>query len=45
MVLGGGNVKSIEKLPPDTSLGDNRNAFVGGFRFRLGIERARLCLP
>ncbi|MFN7995433.1 MAG: hypothetical protein U0Q18_17620 [Bryobacteraceae bacterium] len=32
MVLGGGNVKSIEKLPPDTSLGDSRNAFMGGFR-------------
>ena len=32
VVLGGGNAKNIEKLPPDTRLGDNRNAFVGGFR-------------
>ena len=32
VVLGGGNVKSIEKLSPDTSLGDNRNAFMGGLR-------------
>jgi polyphosphate glucokinase len=32
VVLGGGNVKNIKKLPPDTQLGDNRNAFVGGFR-------------
>jgi len=32
VVLGGGNVKNIGKLPPDTRLGNNRNAFVGGFR-------------
>ena len=32
VVLGGGNAKNIGKLPPDTRLGDNRNAFVGGFR-------------
>ena len=32
VVLGGGNAKKIKKLPPDTRLGDNRNAFVGGFR-------------
>jgi polyphosphate glucokinase len=32
VVLGGGNAKKIGKLPPDTRLGDNRNAFVGGFR-------------
>jgi hypothetical protein len=31
-VLGGGNAKKIKKLPPDTRLGDNQNAFVGGFR-------------
>jgi len=30
-VLGGGNVKKIKKLPPDTRLGYNRNAFLGGF--------------
>jgi hypothetical protein len=32
VVLGGGNSKNVEKLPPGTRLGDNRNAFVGGFR-------------
>jgi len=32
VVLRGGNAKNIKKLPPDTRLGDNRNAFVGGFR-------------
>ena len=32
VVLGGGNSKSVEKLPPGTRLGDNRNAFVGGAR-------------
>jgi polyphosphate glucokinase len=32
VVLGGGNAKKIHSLPPDTRLGDNRNAFLGGFR-------------
>jgi polyphosphate glucokinase len=32
VVLGGGNAKNIGKLPPDTRLGDNRNAFLGGCR-------------
>jgi|SRR5579875_2138652 len=32
VVLGGGNVHKIKKLPPNTRLGDNRNAFFGGFR-------------
>jgi len=32
VVLGGGNAKKLEKLPPDCSLGSNRNAFIGGFR-------------
>ena len=32
VVLGGGNSKNMKKLPPDTQLGDNRNAFVGGAR-------------
>lgn len=32
VVLGGGNVHNIKKLPPNTRLGDNRNAFLGGFR-------------
>jgi polyphosphate glucokinase len=32
VVLGGGNAKLIKQLPPDTRLGDNLNAYVGGFR-------------
>jgi polyphosphate glucokinase len=32
VVLGGGNVKKLEELPPGTRLGNNGNAFVGGFR-------------
>jgi polyphosphate glucokinase len=32
VVLGGGNAKFLKKAPPDTRLGDNANAFRGGFR-------------
>jgi polyphosphate glucokinase len=32
VVLGGGNAKLMNKLPPLTFLGDNRNAFGGGLR-------------
>jgi polyphosphate glucokinase len=32
VVLGGGNAKLLKRLPPDTRLGDNRNAFRGGYR-------------
>ncbi|MGH9325568.1 MAG: ROK family protein [Terriglobia bacterium] len=32
VVLGGGNVHNIKKLPPNTRVGDNQNAFLGGFR-------------
>ena len=32
VVLGGGNVKQLKKLPPGCRAGDNANAFVGGFR-------------
>jgi polyphosphate glucokinase len=32
VVIGGGNARLVEKLPPDTRLGDNANAFRGGFR-------------
>jgi polyphosphate glucokinase len=31
VVLGGGNAKKLKKLPPGTSLGNNENAFRGGF--------------
>jgi polyphosphate glucokinase len=32
LVLGGGNAKLLTNLPPNTRLGNNLNAFVGGFR-------------
>jgi polyphosphate glucokinase len=32
VVLGGGNVKKLEELPPGCRVGDNANAFIGGFR-------------
>lgn len=31
VVLGGGNVKKLKKLPPGCRAGDNANAFLGGF--------------
>ena len=33
VVIGGGNSKKLEELPPGARLGDNANAFLGGFRF------------
>ncbi|HEY2414936.1 MAG TPA: ROK family protein [Pirellulaceae bacterium] len=32
VVLGGGNVKKLKELPPGCRVGDNANAFIGGFR-------------
>ena len=32
VVLGGGNAKQLKKVPPGCRLGDNSNAFRGGFR-------------
>jgi polyphosphate glucokinase len=32
VVLGGGNAELLKELPPSTRLGDNMNAFLGGFR-------------
>jgi predicted NBD/HSP70 family sugar kinase len=32
VVLGGGNVKELKKLPPKCEAGSNENAFLGGFR-------------
>ncbi|OGP86996.1 MAG: hypothetical protein A2Y95_08015 [Deltaproteobacteria bacterium RBG_13_65_10] len=31
-VLGGGDAKLLKVAPPDVRLGDNANAFTGGFR-------------
>ena len=32
VVLGGGNAEKLDELPPGSRLGDNANAFLGGFR-------------
>jgi len=32
VVLGGGNAKKLKELPRTSELGDNANAFLGGFR-------------
>ncbi len=32
VVLGGGNAKLLDRLPPGVRMGDNKNAFLGGFR-------------
>jgi polyphosphate glucokinase len=32
LILGGGNARKLKELPPDCRLGDNANAFRGGFR-------------
>ncbi|HEX7505145.1 MAG TPA: ROK family protein [Polyangia bacterium] len=32
VVLGGGNARLLKKLPPGSRLGNNANAFLGGFR-------------
>jgi hypothetical protein len=32
VVLGGGNIKKLKKLPAGARLGSNENAFIGGFR-------------
>jgi polyphosphate glucokinase len=32
VVLGGGNAKKLKRLPPGVRMGDNKNAFLGGYR-------------
>jgi len=44
VVLGGGNVRKLKKLPPGTRRGDNRNAFVGGIRLWQQSEKNMLVL-
>jgi polyphosphate glucokinase len=41
VVLGGGNARLLKKLPPYARLGDNTNAFRGGFRLWQGKQTAR----
>jgi polyphosphate glucokinase len=42
VVLGGGNVKKLTKLPPGCRTGDNANAFVGGFRLWQKTKRRNI---
>jgi len=39
VVLGGGNARILKKLPPLCRLGDNGNAFIGGFRLWEDVTR------
>jgi polyphosphate glucokinase len=39
VVLGGGNVKKLKRLPPGGRLGKNTNAFLGGFRLWEGADK------
>jgi polyphosphate glucokinase len=32
VILGGGNAKLLKELPPGAQMGNNAQAFVGGFR-------------
>jgi predicted NBD/HSP70 family sugar kinase len=38
IVLGGGNIKQLQRLPKGCREGDNANAFVGGFRLWMKEE-------
>src|SRR5206468_3815644 len=40
IVLGGGNVKKLKKLPKGSRAGSNANAFLGGYRLWQGIPAA-----
>ena len=42
VVLGGGNAKELKELPPASRLGDNANAFTGGFRVWAADAPARI---
>ncbi|HEX3727685.1 MAG TPA: ROK family protein [Pirellulales bacterium] len=41
VVLGGGNAKELHDLPPNCRLGDNANAFRGGFRLWENNDQTR----
>ena len=41
VVLGGGNAKKLDRLPAGARLGDNQNAFIGGYRL-WGNEKLRI---
>jgi polyphosphate glucokinase len=40
-VIGGGNARLLSELPPQTKLGENANAFLGGFRLWTEIDESR----
>jgi polyphosphate glucokinase len=42
VVLGGGNARILKELPPRCRLGDNANAFQGGFLMWAGAPRSQL---
>lgn len=42
VVIGGGNARKLKKLPAGAELGDNRNAFRGGFRMWEGAHAKTL---
>ena len=39
VVLGGGNAMKLKKFPPGARLGNNENAFIGGFRLWSQADR------
>jgi len=41
IVLGGGNARKLRTLPPKCRLGDNANAFIGGFRLWEGMQQRK----
>lgn len=41
VILGGGNVKKLQKLPPGCRASNNANAFIGGFRLWPKAEGGR----
>jgi polyphosphate glucokinase len=41
VVLGGGNLRLLQELPPHCRAGDNANAFAGGFRLWTDARRPR----
>ena len=45
VVLGGGKVKQIKKLPPGCRAGENANAFLGGFRLKEEADHRRPSAP
>jgi polyphosphate glucokinase len=37
IVIGGGNARKLKEIPPGAEIGDNANAFLGGFRLWQGV--------